>query len=64
MGLVLGPPKSRAGRRTLTIPPVIVPAILEHLERFVGAAHRAFVFTGESGRLIWRGNFNKLVRWP
>jgi integrase-like protein len=24
---------------------------------------RAFVFTGEAGRTIWRGGFNKLVKW-
>ncbi|MEQ7129510.1 hypothetical protein ABN034_33975 [Actinopolymorpha sp. B11F2] len=41
-----------------------MPLILEHLERYVGPSHRAFVFTGENGRVIWRGNFNKLVKWP
>ena len=62
-GLVLGPPKSRAGRRTVSIPSVVMPAIRTHLDSYVGAAEDAFVFTGESGRPIWRGNFNKLVKW-
>jgi integrase len=29
----------------------------------VGKAEDAFVFTGESGRTVWRGTFNKLVKW-
>ena len=29
----------------------------------VGEAEDAFVFTGESGRTVWRGTFNKLVKW-
>ncbi len=31
---------------------------------YVGEAPETFVFTGESGRNLWRGNFNKLVTWP
>ncbi|MEU5939057.1 hypothetical protein ABZ807_07670 [Micromonospora sp. NPDC047548] len=30
---------------------------------YVGEASEAFVFTGESGRNLWRGDFNKLVKW-
>jgi integrase len=62
-GLVLGPPKSRAGRRTMSIPNVVLPTIRTHLDVYVGTAEDAFVFTGENGRPIWRGNFNKLVKW-
>lgn len=29
----------------------------------MGAGPDAFVFTGESGRTVWRGTFNKLVKW-
>jgi hypothetical protein len=29
----------------------------------MGEAPDAFVFTGENGRTIWRGTFNKLVKW-
>lgn len=63
-GLVLGPPKSRAGRRVVSIPSVVLPAICEHLDAYAGTTEDAFVFTGENGRPIWRGNFNKLVKWP
>ncbi|MEU4776331.1 site-specific integrase [Micromonospora sp. NPDC023633] len=36
----------------------------QHMGSHVGEAPEAFVFTGESGRNLWRGNFNKLVKWP
>lgn len=35
----------------------------QHVDRHVRDAPDAFVFTGESGRTIWRGNFNQLVKW-
>ncbi|WFE25764.1 tyrosine-type recombinase/integrase [Solwaraspora sp. WMMD791] len=63
VGLVLGPPKSRAGRRTVSLPPVVVSAMREHLAAEVDDNPDAFVFTTESGRPIWRGNFNKLSGW-
>ena len=33
------------------------------MDTYIGAAADAFVFTGEAGRAIWRGSFNKLVKW-
>jgi len=61
-GLVLGPPKSRAGLRTVTLPAAVLPALRKHLVD-VPDDPEAFVFTGPNGRPIWRGNFNKLVDW-
>lgn len=46
---VLGPPKSEAGRRTVTIPATIMSDLLDHLQRFVGAEPEAWVFTGPRG---------------
>jgi len=63
VGLQLGPPKSKAGLRRVSIPAVIVPQLRDHLRDHVGADPDALVFTGPSGQPIWRGNFNKLVRW-
>jgi integrase len=63
VGLVLGPPKSRAGSRTVTVPAAVGPAIRQHLAAYVGQDPDALVFTGPSGRPIWRGNFNPLVGW-
>ncbi|MER5319236.1 hypothetical protein [Streptosporangium roseum] len=34
-GLVLGPPKSKAGRRTVGIPQAIVQALREHIATYV-----------------------------
>nr|WP_307804057.1 site-specific integrase [Micromonospora echinofusca] len=63
-GLILGPPKSRAGARTVALPKAALPVLKQHMGDHVGEAPEAFVFTGESGRNLWRGNFNKLVKWP
>jgi integrase len=62
-GLILGPPKSRAGVRTIAQPKAALPTLKQHMSEHVGKAAEAFVFTGESGRTLWRGNFNKLVKW-
>jgi integrase len=47
--LVVGPPKTDASRRTVAIPPHVVPDVEAHLEGFVGAKPDALVFTGEKG---------------
>lgn len=62
-GMVLGPPKSRAGRRMVSVPPVILSAIREHLSDHVGEDPSSLVFTTPAGRPIWRGNLNKLLAW-
>ena len=61
LGLVLGPPKSRAGRRSVTLPPFVVTALSAHLDELVDVEPDAFVFTGPTGAPIWRGNLNKLL---
>lgn len=62
-GLVLGPPKSRAGSRTVSFPTAIASAVRGHLDRYVAPQPSALVFPGPTGAPLWRGNFNKLVRW-
>jgi integrase len=62
--MVLGPPKSRAGRRVVGIPEAIVPALREHLTVFVKDDPGALVFPGQKGGPLRRGNFNKLSGWP
>ena len=47
-------PKTAAGRRTLAIPAKVQPALVEHLERFVGAAQDSLVFTGDRGGPVSR----------
>lgn len=63
-GLILGPPKSRAGRRTVSVPAAVLPAIRDHLAMHVDEERTALGFTGPNGAPIWRGNFNKLAKWP
>lgn len=61
--LVLGPPKSTAGVRTLTIPAPVAEQLRAHLEEFVDDDPDAWLFTGVKGGPVRRSNFNKSVRW-
>lgn len=47
--LVIGPPKTDAGRRTVAIPPHVLPEIEAHLEQYTGPNPDSLVFTGEKG---------------
>jgi integrase len=62
--MLLGPPKSRAGRRVVGIPGTIVPALREHLAAFVGDEPGALVFAAQKGMPLRRSNFNKMSSWP
>jgi integrase len=61
--IVLGPPKSRAGRRVVGIPKAIIPALREHMAEFVGPEPGALVFPGAKGAPLRRSNFNKMSAW-
>ena len=63
-GIVVGPPKSRAGKRTVVVPGAIRPDVVEHLRIFVGPGPAALVFTGEKGKALRRSNFSQRVDWP
>ncbi len=52
--MLLGPPKSRAGRRVVGVPEVIVPALREHLAAFADDDPGALVFPGAKGGPPWR----------
>ncbi len=62
--VVLGPPKSRAGRRIVGVPQAIIPALQEHVAKFVGPEPGALVFCGPSGAPLRRSNFGKASGWP
>jgi hypothetical protein len=62
--MVLGPSKSRAGRRVVGIPDAIIPVLREHLAAFVKDEPGALVFPGPLGGPVRRGNFNKMSGWP
>jgi integrase len=55
---IVGPPKTEAGRRHVAIPPHIVPALQEHLDRFVGPEPQALLFTGVKGGWQRRSHWN------
>lgn len=56
--VTLGPPKSEAGRRTVHLPPHVLPDLADHLERWVGPEPDAWLFTGPKGAPLTRTNFS------
>ena len=62
--LLLGPPKSKAGRRIVGIPAAIIPDLTAHLAIYVRDESGALMFPGAKGGPIRRGNFNKMSAWP
>jgi integrase len=62
--MLLGPPKSKAGRRVVGIPDAIIPTLRDHLSVYVKDDPGALVFPGVRGGPLRRGNFNKMSAWP
>jgi integrase len=62
-GLVLGPPKSKAGRRTVGIPQSIVPVLQEHMDTYVQSEPGSLMFPAAKGGPIRRSGFNTRTRW-
>jgi integrase len=58
---IFGPPKTKAGRRTVAIPPEILPALEAHLIEYVGPDPDALVFTSPEGHPLRRTKFR--LRW-
>jgi integrase len=61
--LLIGPPKSRAGVRTVTFPIAITPLLRHHLDTYVGPEADARIFTGTRGGTWRRSNFRRYSRW-
>ncbi|WP_246267307.1 tyrosine-type recombinase/integrase [Nonomuraea typhae] len=61
--LILGPPKSKAGKRVVGIPQAIIPALREHLKIYVKPEAGSLIFTGVKGGPMRRSAFNKLAGW-
>ena len=62
--MLLGPPKSKAGRRVVGIPAAIIPDLAAHLAIYSKDEPGALIFPGVKGGPIRRGNFNKMSAWP
>ena len=63
-GLIAGPPKSRAGVRTVIIPASVRPDVVKHLNTYVKPDQLALLFTRErAGNAVRRPNFAQRVKW-
>jgi len=60
--LATRPPKSASGIRWVSIPPFLLPDVIEHLEQFTGTADDQFVFTSPKGAQLRRSNFTRQWR--
>jgi integrase len=60
---VVGPPKSRAGVRTVAVPAAIRPELVKHLAAYTDAPPTALVFTGVKGGVLRSANFYQRVKW-
>ncbi|MFI7130584.1 tyrosine-type recombinase/integrase [Nonomuraea sp. NPDC050153] len=61
--LLVGPPKSRAGVRTVAIPEAIISALRDHLDQFTAPEVDALIFTGSRGGILRRSNFRWASKW-
>ncbi len=59
---MIGPPKSRAGLRTIALPPSLVAVLDEHLAGYVGPEPDAPVFRGEKGGPVTWSHWSKIFR--
>ena len=50
--LVLGPPKTEAGRRTVTIPDVLMPELEAHLATYAATGKDVLLFRGTVGQPV------------
>jgi integrase len=60
----VGPPKSRAGKRSVALPRPVVLLLAAHLKNMVDDDPDALVFTGDKGAALRRSNFNRQCKWP
>ena len=59
--LIPGPPKTAAGRRTITLPAVAAVALAKHLAEFAEPGPEGLVFPAPKGGYLRRSNFRR--RW-
>lgn len=60
--LVVGPPKSAAGRRTVAVPASVLPVLREHLGAFSERGPKGRVFVNAKGGTLRRPNFQPVWR--
>jgi hypothetical protein len=57
--LLPGPPKTEAGRRTVTLPAAAAVALAEHLASFAAPGPEGLVFPAPEGGYLRRSNFRR-----
>jgi len=62
--LAFGPPKSRAGHRTVGIPTFVVEALTRHLDQYAEKGPDGLVFPAVEGGPLRRSNFRRRVWVP
>lgn len=58
----IGPPKTEAGRRTVAVPPHVLPELEAHLDTYVGTGPEALLFAGADGEPVLRMRFYRAWR--
>jgi integrase len=61
---IVGPPKTDAGRRVVTLPNLAVTALAEHLDRYAAPGPDGLVFLSARGKNLARSSFRRLVWLP
>ena len=59
-----GPPKTDAGTRNVTLPPPLIPILIQHLTTISEPGSEGLVFPAPKGGLIRRSNFNRRIWAP
>lgn len=59
---IVGTPKTEAGRRTVTIPPHVLPALRRHLDEFAAPGAEGLIFPAVSGGHVHPTTSNKPFR--
>jgi integrase len=62
--IIVGPPKTEAGRRVVILPGIAVEALAEHLDRYAMPGLDGLVFTSSAGTYILRSNFSRWTWRP
>jgi integrase len=58
-----GPPKSEAGKRTVTLPTAALAVLRPHLLAYVDPEPEALIFTGAKGAMLRSSNFHGATKW-
>ncbi|MEV0349498.1 hypothetical protein AB0H88_27305 [Nonomuraea sp. NPDC050680] len=55
--MTIGPPKSEAGKRLVSIPATLLPDLRAHMETYAEKGEHGHVFVGPKGAKLPRANF-------